>query len=144
MKACELKWQMNSLWSVWVQYAAHAAPETVWSKIIVLHTTQYQFGLILFYNTFLQAFIWSEYSKNCVILLQFKIAVLYMNLLKCNWLLWCAAEFSASLLQCHMIFRNHSNMMICCPRNISDYYQCWKQMCCPIFLWKLWYISIQK
>uniref|UniRef100_A0A8C2AFI1 Striatin, calmodulin binding protein n=1 Tax=Cyprinus carpio TaxID=7962 RepID=A0A8C2AFI1_CYPCA len=27
-------------------------------------------------------------------------------------------------LQCHMIFRNHSNMMICCSRNISDYYQC--------------------
>uniref|UniRef100_A0A8C2F690 Tsg N-terminal domain-containing protein n=1 Tax=Cyprinus carpio TaxID=7962 RepID=A0A8C2F690_CYPCA len=29
-----------------------------------------------------------------------------------------------SSLQCHMIFRNHSNMMICCSRNISDYYQC--------------------
>uniref|UniRef100_A0A8C2GN59 Cytoplasmic linker associated protein 1 n=1 Tax=Cyprinus carpio TaxID=7962 RepID=A0A8C2GN59_CYPCA len=26
--------------------------------------------------------------------------------------------------KCHMIFRNHSNMMICCSRNISDYYQC--------------------
>jgi len=24
-------------------------------------------------------------------------------------------------------FRNHSNMLICCSRNISYYYQCWKQ-----------------
>ncbi len=39
-----------------------------------------------------------------------------------------------------MIFRNHNNMLICCSRNISDYYQCWKQLCCTIFLWKLWYI----
>ncbi len=30
-----------------------------------------------------------------------------------------------------MIFRNHSNMMICCPRNISYYHQYWKQ------LWRL-------
>jgi len=30
--------------------------------------------------------------------------------------------------------------MIWCSRNISDYYQCWKQLCCCIFLWKLWYI----
>ncbi len=41
-----------------------------------------------------------------------------------------------SSLQCHMIFRNHSNMLIFFSRNISDYYQCWKQLCCTIFLWK--------
>ncbi len=39
-----------------------------------------------------------------------------------------------------MIFRNHSNMLIYCSTNISDYYQCWKQLCCTIFLWKPWYI----
>ncbi len=44
-----------------------------------------------------------------------------------------------SSLQCHMIFRNHSNMLICCSRNISDYYQCWKQLCCFIFLWNINY-----
>ncbi len=43
-----------------------------------------------------------------------------------------------------MIFRNHSNILICCSRNISDYYQCWKQLCCFIFLWKLRYIFSQK
>ncbi len=32
--------------------------------------------------------------------------------------------------------RNHSNMLLWCSRNISDYYQCWKQLCCLIFLWK--------
>ncbi len=31
-------------------------------------------------------------------------------------------------------FRNHFNMMIWCSRNIS--YQCWKRLCCLIFLWK--------
>jgi len=35
-------------------------------------------------------------------------------------------------------FRNHSNMLICCLRNIS-YHQCWKQSCCSIFLWKPWF-----
>ncbi len=29
-------------------------------------------------------------------------------------------------------------IIICCSRNISDYYRCWKQL---IFLWKLWCIS---
>ncbi len=42
-----------------------------------------------------------------------------------------------SSLQCHMIFRNHNNMLIYCSRNISDYYQCRKQLCCTISLWKL-------
>ncbi len=39
-----------------------------------------------------------------------------------------------------MIFRNHPNMLIYCSRNISDYYQCWTQLCCFVlfFLWKLW------
>ncbi len=63
-------------------------------------------------------------------------------MLKCNLFLWLKLNFQHhySSLQCHMIFRNHSNMLICCSRNISDYYQCWKQLCCTIFLWKLWYI----
>jgi len=39
-------------------------------------------------------------------------------------------------------FRNHCNMLICCSRNISYYYQCWKQLCCLIFLWKPWKIYI--
>ncbi len=63
-------------------------------------------------------------------------------MLKCNLFLWSKLYFQHhySSLQCHMIFRNHSNMLICCSRNISDYYQCWKQLCCPIFLWKPWCI----
>ncbi len=48
-----------------------------------------------------------------------------------------------SSLQCHMIFRNYSNMLICCSRTISDYYQCWKQLCCFIFLWKLLHFIFQ-
>ncbi len=71
-----------------------------------------------------------KYSKNSETLLQFKI---YCNF---NFIISVIkAVFSASLrsLQCHMIFRNHSNMLIYCSWNISDYYQCWKQLCCFIF-----------
>ncbi len=46
------------------------------------------------------------------------------------------AKLIFSSLQCHMTwpFRNHSNMMIWCSRNIYYYYQCWKQLCCLIFI----------
>jgi len=30
------------------------------------------------------------------------------------------------LLQYSTFFRNHSNKLICCPKNISNYYPCWK------------------
>ncbi len=87
------------------------------------------------------AFMPLKYSKNCEIY-QFNNCFLCEYMLKCNWFLWSKLNFQHhySSLQCHMIFRNHSNMLICCSRNISDYYQCWKQLCCPIFLWKRWYI----
>jgi len=38
-------------------------------------------------------------------------------------------------------FRNHSNMIIWCLRNI---YQCWEQLSCLIFLWKLCYNPYQR
>ncbi len=37
-------------------------------------------------------------------------------------------------------FRNNYNMLIWCSGNISYYYQCWKKLCCLIFLLKPWYI----
>ncbi len=60
----------------------------------------------------------------------------------CNLLLWSKLNFQHhySSLQCHVIFSNHSNMLICCTRNIYDYYQCWKQVRWSIVLWKPWYI----
>ncbi len=45
-------------------------------------------------------------------------------MLKCEVKLYFQHHYSS--LQCHMIFRNQSNMLIFCSRNISDYYQCWK------------------
>ncbi len=56
---------------------------------------------------------------------------------QCNLFLWSNLYFQhhSSSLQCHMIFRNHNNMLIYWSRHISDYYQCWKQLCCPIFWW---------
>ncbi len=40
----------------------------------------------------------------------------------------------------HHLTWNRSYMLIWCSRNISYYYPSWKQLCCLIFLWKLWYI----
>ncbi len=45
-------------------------------------------------------------------------------MLKCEVNLYFQHHYSS--LQCQMIFRNQSNMLIFCSRNISDYYQCWK------------------
>jgi len=46
---------------------------------------------------------------------------------------------SALLLQSSVTwyFRDHSKMLICCSRHIS--YQCWKQLCSLIFIWKLFF-----
>ncbi len=73
--------------------------------------------------------LWNNYN--------FKKCFLCEYMLKCNLFLWLKLYFQHhySSLQCHMIFRNHSNILICCSRNISDYYQCWKQLCCFIYLW---------
>ncbi len=71
---------------------------------------------------------YSTNSKKCEILLQYKIAVFCVKYytVKFNLSLWSKLNFHQSSLQCHMIFRNHSNMLICCSRNISGYYHCWK------------------
>jgi len=43
--------------------------------------------------------------------------------------------FSESELSVTWSFRNNYNLMICCSRNICDYYhQCWKQLCCFIYV----------
>ncbi len=57
-------------------------------------------------------------------------------LLNCNLFLWSKLNFQHhySSLQCHMIFRNNSNMLICCSRNISDYYQMLKTVMLNIFV----------
>ncbi len=56
------------------------------------------------------------------IMLQFKMALFYVN----TWsnVIYSCNEFSASLLQSSVSFRNYYNMLICSSRNISDYNQC--------------------
>ncbi len=48
----------------------------------------------------------------------------------------CIFSIIAPVFSVTWSFRNHSNMLICCSRNIYYYYQCWKQLCCLTFLWK--------
>ncbi len=65
--------------------------------------------------------------KNGAILLQFKTNVFYLNVFlnvmySCEVKLYFQHHYSR--LQCHMIFRNQYNMLICCSRNMYDYYQC--------------------
>ncbi len=100
--------------------------------------------MVMFYERSLFCFIYL--IKNTVKTVKyynhFKKLFLCEYVFNCNLFLWCAAVFQHhfSSLQCHMIFRNHNNILIYCSRNISDYYQCWKQSCCTIFLWKPWCI----
>ncbi len=79
------------------------------------------------------AFIWlKKYSKHlwfCEIL-QFKIPVIYFNVLHFLFIYVITTPVSVK-----WSFRNHYNMMI----SFSYYYQCWKRLCCFIFLWKPWY-----
>ncbi len=44
-------------------------------------------------------------------------------------------------------FRNYSNVLICCSRNISSYYQCENTLCCLIFLknyYFFWYSLMKR
>ncbi len=64
--------------------------------------------------------------------------------LKKNLLILWHAEFSAStapVFSVTLSFRIDFNMLIWCSSNISDYIQCWKQLCCLIFLWNPWYFQ---
>ncbi len=95
------------------------------------------FERILFCSPMLHLFE-QKYSKNCEILLQFKITFFYFNILW-NVIYSCDQSWIVSIITpvCSVTwsFRNHSNMLICCSRNITSHYQCWKQLCCFIFLW---------
>ncbi len=64
---------------------------------------------------------------------------LFKYILKCNLLLWCKAEFSASLLQ-SSASHDPLNHSIWFSSKISYHYQCWKLLCCLISLWKPWSI----
>ncbi len=63
--------------------------------------------------------------------------------MKCNLFLWSKAEFSASLLQPSVSHDPSEIILICCSTNIS-YYQCLKQLCCLIFLWKMWFFFLDE
>ncbi len=75
---------------------------------------------------------------------QISSIVQYYNLKKLSFIFVITKlNFQKPLLQMPVFsvtwsYRNHSNMQIWCSRNIS--YQCWKQLCCSIFLWKAWHI----
>ena len=61
----------------------------------------------------------------------------------CNVFLWWQSWISSIITPVFRVtwsFINNINTMIWYLRNISYYYQCWKQLCCLTFLWKPWYI----
>ncbi len=66
------------------------------------------------------------------------------NIVKCNLFLWSKLIFSI-ITPVFSVTRSSEiilNMLIYCLRNISDYYQCWKQLCSFIFVWKLFQDSL--
>ncbi len=58
-------------------------------------------------------------------IIQFKIPVFYVNIFSNVFYFWSKVNFPHhySSLQCHMIFRNHYNMLIYCSRSIYYYHQ---------------------
>ncbi len=94
-----------------------------------------------------------KYSKNSNIVKYyynlkelFSISIyIFLNVIySCDVKLYFQHHFFS--FQCHMIFRNHSNMMICCSRNIS-YVKI--RFCCLIFYHQdsfriLWWIESSK
>ncbi len=63
-----------------------------------------------FHCLFVEQLVFCERSKNVKLFLS-------------NLFLWSKLNFQLhyASLQCHMIFRNHNNMLICCSINNSDY-----------------------
>ncbi len=98
---------------------------------LLIQTTVQMFGQILF--MFLSPLCSSKmhvfdqkYSKHFnIVKYYYKVTVFYFNTFKSNLFLWSKLHFLQSC-------RNHSNMHICCSKNISDY-QCWKQFRCFIY-----------
>jgi len=87
------------------------------------------FGLIRYINAYQD---WIYLIKNIImlldVLLQFKIYVsIWLDFKIYCWQSWFFSIITP-VFSVTWSFRNHSNMMICCSRNISLYYQCWKQL----------------
>jgi len=76
------------------------------------------------------AFKWSKiHSKQeyCKVLLQYTITVFYLSVLFIPVMWSWISSIITPVFSVTWSFRNHSNMLICCSRNI--YYQCWKPLC---------------
>ncbi len=67
--------------------------------------------------------------QGCIYLIKSTVkTVKYYNMNKLHFKIYSIRkQVFLIVIQCHMIFRNHSNILIYCSRNVSDYYQCWKQ-----------------
>jgi len=109
---------------------------TIWFYVLKEVSSAHQGCIYLIKNTVNASILW----KNITIL---KKTVFYLNIFE-NVIYSCDQSWIFSIItpvfSVTWSFRNHSNMLIFCWRNISDYYQCWKQSCYFIFLWKPWYI----
>jgi len=111
-----------------------------WFDCMTIITTVQKFDFFFFFLTEASSapilyLFWSKVQEensslilsNC---LQFKRTDVYLNIL------WMKLIFSIIIpvFSVTWSFRNQSNMMIWCSRNIP--YQCWKQLWCFVFLWK--------
>ncbi len=115
------------------------------SYVLLKYNTGQKFGIIMiFFKCFQRSLFCSprlllfgqKYSKNFNIIkyyYSFK-GLLCEYMLKCNLFLWSKLNFQHhySSLQCPHV----SSEIILIYYMISDYFQCWKLLCCPIFLRK--------
>ncbi len=128
---------MGLMWLVTLPISYMALPVLGETTVIKLHWNK---SLMLYLSL-------QKYSKN-IILKQynnFKYLFFYLNTFENVFFSVIKKLFSSSLLT--WSFRNHSNMLICCSRNIFVYYWCWNSCATSYFLWKtsnIWLIEISK
>ncbi len=102
--------------------------------MIFIYSTVRKLGSVNFFFILLKSFAprlhlldqkYSVISKSVIlenILTIQNNSFIFKYILKCYVFLWSKLNFQHHY---SISFRNHSDMMICCSRNISDYYQCW-------------------
>ncbi len=91
------------------------------------------------------AFIWSKTVKSNILKYYYNFKQLFYILIYFipviqRWIF----SIITPVFSVTWSFRNHSNMLISCSRNISNSYQCWKWMCCSIFLGNWYFFFLKK
>ncbi len=103
-----------------------------WNGCIIVESKSLELTSFLFISSRRLHLFEQKYSKNSNIMNEL--------LLQFNKLMQsCIFSIITPVFSVTWSFRNHSNILICCSRKITDYHQCWKRIYFPEFFyeWKV-------